>query len=170
MIKEKGWQQGIPGTVEESWSLFRDEVYDVSLQTLGKAPKKTRHDWFEENDAAIEQLLDAKRLAYRRLQSAKCGRSTRRSASVVDALAKEYRKECGRLRAELKAMKDRSIRRMAEQLQQAADRHDPSVMFQIARNVTGPIIGSTGAEGSADATKLLEEPQEVLRRWQEYSD
>ena len=50
--------------VDEDWTVFRDIVYKTAREQLDLKQRKLQ-DWFDENDADIQVLLEGKRQAFR---------------------------------------------------------------------------------------------------------
>nr|VZI29241.1 unnamed protein product [Spirometra erinaceieuropaei] len=52
-------QDAVNASVENRWFLLRDTVQSTALAVLGRAPRQ-HQDWFDDNDAAIRNLLAEK--------------------------------------------------------------------------------------------------------------
>ena len=44
---------------EENWTVFRDTVHSLAMDSLGPVSRK-HQDWFDENDEEIQGLLEEK--------------------------------------------------------------------------------------------------------------
>nr|VZI44696.1 unnamed protein product [Spirometra erinaceieuropaei] len=143
-------------SVESRWSLLRDLVQSTALAVLGRAPRQ-HQDWFDENDAAIRNLLAEKN----RLHKAYVDHPTE------DNKAAFYRS--GRqLQQRLREMQDAWTARKAEEIQGYADRNEWKNFFSAIKAVYGPPTKGTAPLLSADCSTLLTEKTQILQRWAEH--
>nr|VZI42020.1 unnamed protein product [Spirometra erinaceieuropaei] len=102
-------------SVENRWCQLRDTVQSTALAVLGRAPRQ-HQDWFDDNDAAIRNLLAEKN----RLHKAYVDHPTE------DKKAAFYRSR-RQLQQRLREMQDSWTARKAEEIQGYADRHCSSL-------------------------------------------
>nr|VZI05690.1 unnamed protein product [Spirometra erinaceieuropaei] len=99
-------------SVENRWCQLRDTVQSTALAVLGRAPRQ-HQDWFDDNDAAIKNLLAEKN----RLHKAYVDHPTE------DNKAAFYRSR-RQLQQRLREMQDAWTARKAEEIQGYADRNE----------------------------------------------
>ena len=57
---QEALDEGINAVAYTSWDALKDDLYKVAEETIGTVAAKSR-DWFDENDQAISDVLDAKK-------------------------------------------------------------------------------------------------------------
>ena len=145
--------------VDAEWSSLRDVLYRTTTDTIGLA--KRRHaDWFDENDANIMTLLDARDSAHKAALSDPLSASKQAS----------YKSTCATLQRNLRQMKNDWFIKMAEDIQSAADRKDYKTFYDGINQIYGPRKSSTSPMLSADGTSLLADKTAILERWKEHFD
>nr|VZI12383.1 unnamed protein product [Spirometra erinaceieuropaei] len=143
-------------SVENRWCQLRDTVQSTALSVLGRA-RLQHQDWFDDNDAAIRNLLAEKN----RLYEAYVDHPT------DDNRAAFYRNR-RHLRQRLREMQDAWIARKAEEIQGYADRNEWNNFFSAIKAVYGPPTKGTAPLLSADGSFLLTEKTRILQRWAEH--
>nr|VZI36555.1 unnamed protein product [Spirometra erinaceieuropaei] len=143
-------------SVENRWCQLRDTVQATALTVLGRAPRQ-HQDWFEDNDAAIRNLLAEKN----RLHKAYVDHPT------DDNKAAFYRSR-RHLQQQLREMQDAWTARKAEEIQGYADRNEWKNFFSAIKAVYGPPTKGTAPLLSADGSTLLTEKTQILQRWAEH--
>nr|VZI50552.1 unnamed protein product [Spirometra erinaceieuropaei] len=143
-------------SVENRWCQLRDTVQSTALAVLGRAPRQ-HQDWFDDNDAAIRNLLAEKN----RLHKAYVDRPTE------DNKAAFYRSR-RQLQQRLREMQDAWTARKAEEIQGYADRKEWKNFFSAIKAVYGPPTKGTAPLLSADGCTLLTEKTQILQRWAEH--
>nr|VZI31861.1 unnamed protein product [Spirometra erinaceieuropaei] len=143
-------------SVENRWCQLRDTVQSTALAVLGRAPRQ-HQDWFDDNDAAIRNLLAEKN----RLHKAYVDHPTE------DNKAAFYRSR-RQLQQRLREMQDAWTARKAEEIQGYADRNDGKNFFSAIKAVYGPPTKGTAPLLSADGSNLLTEKTQILQRWAEH--
>nr|VZI35762.1 unnamed protein product [Spirometra erinaceieuropaei] len=113
-------------SVENRWCQLRDTVQSTALAVLGRAPRK-HQDWFDDNDAAIRNLLAEKN----RLHKAYVDHPTE------DNKAAFYRSR-RQLQQRLREMQDAWTARKAEEIQGYADRNEWKNFFSAIKAVYAP--------------------------------
>jgi len=93
-------------TVEDGWSTFRNVVYNSAFKHLGRTQRR-HQDWFDENDAEIQALLDEKH----RLHKAYLNDTS--SSSKKDAFTVVRRA----LQSKLRHMQDSWFSKKADEIQ-----------------------------------------------------
>ena len=143
--------------VEESWSKFRDTVYQQSLSVLGQNTRK-HQDWFDEHDEEIQELLTQDREAHR--------------AHLHDPQSKDkhkaYKQIHTHLQAELRRMRDTWMSNKSLELQAYADKHDYKKFYNALKTLYGPQPSSASPLLSQDGTTLIVEKPAILCRWAEH--
>nr|VZI31776.1 unnamed protein product [Spirometra erinaceieuropaei] len=143
-------------SVENRWCQLRDTVQSTALAVLGRAPRQ-HQDWFDDNDAAISNLLSEKN----RLHKAYVDHPTE------DNKAAFYRSR-RQLQQRLREMQDAWTARKAEEIQGYADRNEWKNFFSAIKTVYGPPTKGTAPLLSADGSTLLTEKTQILQRWAEH--
>ncbi|BHF62008.1 hypothetical protein SprV_0100498900 [Sparganum proliferum] len=127
-----------------------------ALVVLGRA-RRQHQDWFDDNDAAISNLLAEKN----RLHKAYVDHPT------DDNKAAFYRSR-RHLQQRLREMQDAWTARKAEEIQGYADRSEWKNFFSAIKAVYGPPTKGTAPLLSADGSILLTEKTQILQRWAEH--
>nr|VZI17162.1 unnamed protein product [Spirometra erinaceieuropaei] len=143
-------------SVENRWCQLRDTVQSTALAVLGRAPRQ-HQDWFDDNDAAIRNLLAEKN----RLHKAYVDHPTE------DNKAAFYRSR-RQLQQRLREMQDAWTARKAEEIQGYADRNEWKNFFSAIKAAYGPPTKGTPPLLSADGNTLLTEKTQILQRWAEH--
>nr|VZI16038.1 unnamed protein product [Spirometra erinaceieuropaei] len=143
-------------TVENRWCQLRDTVQSTALAVLGRAPRQ-HQDWFDDNDAAIRNLLAEKN----RLHKAYVDHPT-------DATKAAFYRSRRQLQQRLREMQDVWTARKAEEIQGYADRNEWKNFFSAIKAVYGPPTKGTAPLLSADGNTLLTEKTQILQRWAEH--
>nr|VZH94102.1 unnamed protein product [Spirometra erinaceieuropaei] len=143
-------------SVENRWCQLRDTVQSTALAVLGRAPRQ-HQDWFDDNDAAIRNLLAEKN----RLHKAYVDHPTE------DNKAAFYRSR-RHLQQRLREMQDAWTARKAAEIQGYADRNEWKNFFSAIKAVYGPPTKGTAPFLSADGNTLLTEKTQTLQRWAEH--
>nr|VZI05407.1 unnamed protein product [Spirometra erinaceieuropaei] len=143
-------------SVENRWCQLRDTVQSTALGVLGRAPRQ-HQDWFDDNDAAIRNLLAEKN----RLHKAYVDHPTE------DNKAAFYRSR-RQLQQRLREIQDAWTARKAEEIQGYADRNEWKNFFSAIKAVYGPPTKGIVLLLSADGSTLLNETTQILQRWAEH--
>nr|VZI37698.1 unnamed protein product [Spirometra erinaceieuropaei] len=143
-------------SVENRWCQLRDTVQSTAFAVLGRAPRQ-HQDWFDDNDAAIRNLLAEKN----RLHKAYADHPNE------DNKAAFYRSR-RQLQQRLREMQDAWTARKAEETQGYPDRNEWKNFFFAIRAVYSPPTKGTAPFLSADGSTLLTEKTQILQRWAEH--
>nr|VZI52909.1 unnamed protein product [Spirometra erinaceieuropaei] len=143
-------------SVENRWCQLRDTIQTTALAVLGRALRQ-HQDWFDDNDAAIRDLLAEKN----RLHKDYVDHPTE------DNKAAFYRSR-RQLQQRLREMQDAWTARKAEEIQGYADRNEWKNFFSAIKAVYGPPTKGTAPLLSADGSTLLTEKTQILQRWAEH--
>nr|VZI32969.1 unnamed protein product [Spirometra erinaceieuropaei] len=143
-------------SVENRWCQLRDTVQSTALAVLGRATRQ-HQDWFDDNDAAIRNLLAEKN----RLHKAYVDHPT-------DATKAAFYRSRRQLQQRLREMQDVWTARKAEEIQGYADRNEWKNFFSAIKAVYGPPTKGTVPILSADGNTLLTEKTQILQRWAEH--
>nr|VZI04530.1 unnamed protein product [Spirometra erinaceieuropaei] len=138
-------------SVENRWGQLRDTVQSTALAVLGRAPRQ-HQDWFDDNDAAIRNLLAEKN----RLHKAYVDHPT-------DATKTAFYRSRRQLQQRLREMQDAWTARKAEEIQSYADRNEWKNFFSAIKAVYGPPTKGTAPLLSADGSTLLTEKTQILQ-------
>nr|VZI51460.1 unnamed protein product [Spirometra erinaceieuropaei] len=138
-------------SVENRWCQLRDTVQSTALAVLGRAPRQ-HQDWFDDNDAAIRNLLAEKH----RLHKAYADHPNE------DNKAAFYRSR-RQLQQRLREMQDAWTARKAEEIQGYADRNEWKNFSSAIKAVYGPATKGTAPLLSADGSTLLTEKTQILQ-------
>ncbi|BHF85585.1 hypothetical protein SprV_1002875400 [Sparganum proliferum] len=137
-------------SVESRWCQLRDTIQSTALAVLGRA-RRQHQDWFDDNDAAIRNLLAEKN----RLHKAYADHPTE------DNKAASYRSR-RQLQQRLREMQDAWTARKAEEIQGYSDRSEWKKFFAAIKAVYGPPTKGTAPLLSADGSTLLTEKTQIL--------
>nr|VZI14105.1 unnamed protein product [Spirometra erinaceieuropaei] len=143
-------------SVKNRWCQLRDTVQSTALAVLGRALRQ-HQDWFDDNDAAIRNLLAEKN----RLHKAYVDHPT-------DATKAAFYRSRRQLQERLREMQDVWTARKAEEIQGYADRNEWKNFFSAIKAVYGPPTKDTAPLLSADGSTLLTEKTQILQRWAEH--
>nr|VZI47700.1 unnamed protein product [Spirometra erinaceieuropaei] len=143
-------------SVENRRCQMRDTVQSTALAVLGRAPRQ-HQDWFDDNDAAIRNLLAEKN----RLHKAYVDHPTEDSKTAFFRSRRQ-------LQQRLREMQDAWTARKAEEIQGYADRNEWKNFFSAIKAVYGPPTKGTAPLLSADGSTLLTEKTQILQRWAEH--
>ena len=116
-----------------SWDDIRDQLLDISKETLGF--KKAQHrDWFDESDPEISQLLSQKNALRQALLQTNLGPEKQ----------KEIRSQLKRTKAEtqsrIRQMKDQWWSKLAADIQSAADMNNSKELYSLTKQAYGPKV------------------------------
>nr|VZI38066.1 unnamed protein product [Spirometra erinaceieuropaei] len=125
-------------SVENRWCQLRDTIQSTALDVLGRAGRQ-HQDWFDDNDAAISNLLVEKN----RQDKAYLDHPT------ADNKAAFYR-SCRHLQQQQREMQDAWTARKAEEIQGYADRNEWKNFFAATKTVYSPPTKGTAPLLSAD--------------------
>ncbi|BHF61301.1 hypothetical protein SprV_0100427400 [Sparganum proliferum] len=128
--------------VEDRWCQLRDTVQSTALAVLGRA-RRQHQDWFDDNDAAISNLLAEKN----RLHKAHANRST------VDKAA--FYRSRRLLQQRLREIQNAWTARIAEEIQGYADHNEWKDVFAAIQTAYCPTVKGTASLLSADGSTLL---------------
>nr|VZI20390.1 unnamed protein product [Spirometra erinaceieuropaei] len=143
-------------SVENRWCQLRDTVQLTALAVLGRASRQ-HQDWFDDNDAAISNLLAEKN----RLHKAYVDHPTEGNKAAF------YRSR-QQLQQRLREMQDAWTARKAEEIQGYADRNQWKNFFSAIKAIYCPPTKGTAPLLSADGSTLLTEKTQILQRWAEH--
>lgn len=143
--------------VEEDWTAFRDIVYSTSLTHLGQNTRK-HQDWFDENDEAIQKLLDEKRQVHRDFQHDTSSASKKAAFKSIKS----------KVQTKLREMQDSWLSNKADEIQKYADSNNSKRFYDALKTIYGPQSSGTSPLLSADGTTLLTEKKAILVRWADH--
>nr|VZI21424.1 unnamed protein product [Spirometra erinaceieuropaei] len=143
-------------SVENRWCQLRDTVQAATLAVLGRAPRQ-HQDWFDDNDAAIRNLLAEKN----RLHKAYVDHPTENNKA---AFCRSRRQPHQRLRE----MQDAWTAHKSKEIQGYAKRNERKKFFSSIKAVYGPPTKGIAPLLNADGSTLLTEKTQILQRWAEH--
>nr|VZI40312.1 unnamed protein product [Spirometra erinaceieuropaei] len=135
---------------------LRDAVQSTALAVLGRAPRQ-HQDWFDDNDAAIRNLLAEKNHLYKAFVN-----------HPTDATKATFDRSRRQLQQQLCEMQDAWTALKAEEIQGYAERNEWRNFFSAIKAVYGPPTKGTAPLLSADGNTLLTEKTQILQRWAEH--
>nr|VZI34356.1 unnamed protein product [Spirometra erinaceieuropaei] len=143
---------GVNDSVENRWFQLWDTVQSTALAVSGRA-RRRHQDWFEDNDAAISNLLVEKN----RVHKAHVDHPT-------DDNRTAFYRSCRPVQQRLREMQNVWTARKAEEIQGYADRNEWKKFFPAIKAVYGPPTKGTAPVLSADGSTLLTEKTQILQR------
>jgi exonuclease III len=143
-------------TFDSAWEAFINVTSNVSLETLGTAPK-SKNDWFDEAAPEIHDLLKRKNEAHDQFIS----RPTRHSHNRWKELRAKTQKKLRELQNEWWLQKARKI-------QEYADANQIHEFYDAIKAIFGPSRRSMVPVRSADGSHLFKTQSEILTRWAEH--
>jgi len=144
------------GNIEQDWADFKNTVHSTCSTLLG--PKThSPQDWFDENNEAIDKLLEEKNMLLKLNLSNK---------TQANAAALHQAKQ--KVQIELRHMKDKWLKQKADEIQDYADSHNSKRFYQAVRTLYGPQPADTSPLLSEDGTKLITDKSGILDRWAEH--
>nr|VZI19876.1 unnamed protein product [Spirometra erinaceieuropaei] len=150
-------------SMENRWCQLRDTVQSTALAVLGRACRE-HQDWFDDNDAAISNLLAEKN----RLHKAYVHHPTDDNRAAFYRSRRQFQQR-------LREMPDAWTARKAEEIRGYADRNEWKNFFSAIKAVYGPPTKGTAPLLSADGMETnvdLDLPpslQETIRAVQQLS-
>nr|VZI42017.1 unnamed protein product [Spirometra erinaceieuropaei] len=143
-------------SVENRWCQLRDTVQSTALTVLVRA-RRQHQDWFDDNDAAIGNLLAENN----RLHKAYADHPT-------DGNRAAFYHSHRHLQQRLRETQDAWTARKAEEIQGYAGRNEWKNFFSAIKVVYGPPAKGTAPLPSADGITHLTEKTQILQRWAEH--
>ena len=142
---------------EAQWQELKTTLQETTVEVVGYSTKKNR-DWFDENDAEIQDLLQVKHTCYKRVL-----------ARPDDHAAKTaYKNACRTVQSKLREIQNKWWTSLAEETQRHADSGNSRAFYQALRAVYGPTQQIQVPLRSADGTSLLSDKESILHRWTEH--
>ena len=142
--------------VEELWKRLKQTAYNTAEEVLGHLRRKSP-DWFQDNEKAIQCLLVEKQRAYNKY--------LQESTASTEAAFKSVKSKVQR---EIRAMKDKSWSKEAEELQEMADKNDSHGLFCGLKAIYGPRSNSIAPVRNADGSLLFTNMDDIKARWKEH--
>ena len=145
--------------IEDEWVSFRDTTHQAALECLGPA-SRNHQDWFDENDADIQMLLNEKHRLLRILQNDPSNKRKKAAFTTIRST----------VQSKLRQMQDSWYSRKADEIQAYADKHETKRFYDALKAVYGPRFSGSSPLLSADGGTLLTEKKLILERWAEHFD
>ena len=149
-----------PDDVPAAWQEFTDTVHTVSKEAIGTVKYK-HQDWFDENDMAIQKLIDNKNKLF--------------TAHVNDPISESkrgaYKNAKHILQRELRHMQNSWFSNKAKEIEGYAASNNSKQFYSSLQEVYGR-QSSAGSSPLLDAegVNLLTEKEQILNRWGEHFD
>lgn len=144
-------------TLNTLWTNIRDSVLQTAEETIGFSTQRNQ-DWFDENDDAISDLINQKRLA--KIDFENNPRSQQKEARFK---ALKSQAQTG-----LRNMKNQWWIQKAQEIQGYADRNQTREFYKATRAIYGPMSNPPVPLKSADNSTTLRDDEEILNRWAEH--
>ncbi|XP_064080601.1 uncharacterized protein LOC135197466 [Macrobrachium nipponense] len=150
-------EQEYPPNIVDHWSKFKDSVISACKESVGL--KKYEHqDWFDQNDAAIQELIQkARKYLFEHLNDAKS-----------ETKKKIHRTAKAQIQNATREMKNKWLTDKANELQSFFDRNDMRSLFSGMKTIFGPSPQGLAPLRSQNGTRLLKNNNEILCRWKEH--
>ena len=142
-----------------SWDEFKEIVYAQGSEVLGLRTIKHR-DWFDDNSAEINQLLEKKRLAYLKKLNAK--------PEHLVSISREYRDTRSHVQLRLRQIKNQWWTDLASEIELAHNRNDTKSVFSLLRQAYGPKSPNSVPLLSKDESSTAKTSEDILLRWKEH--
>ncbi|XP_045101450.1 uncharacterized protein LOC123498409 [Portunus trituberculatus] len=143
-------------TVEHHWTTLRDAMTRAAEETLGYTTKKGQ-DWFDENDATISLLIEAKRQARLTLENQNTA-ANKRAHKVAVA-------DCQR---GIREAQNIWWQRKAAEIQSFADQRDLRSFYAATKEIFGPTRSSVGGLKDVDGATTITDSADILDRWRSH--
>ena len=149
-----------PDDVPVAWQEFTDTVQAVSKEAIGTVKYK-HQDWFDENDMAIQRLIDNKHKLF----------GAHVNDPTNDSKRDAYRSAKQILQRELRHMQDSWFSNKAKEIEAYAASNNSKQLYASLQAVYGR-QSSAGSSPLLDAegTNLLTDKEQILNRWSEHFD
>ncbi|XP_066963159.1 uncharacterized protein [Macrobrachium rosenbergii] len=147
----------LSGGPEEKWNKFH-EVTTETAKTILCPKKMVYQDWFDENDEAIQTLLDRKRKAFIDWQN----------HPNCPALHDRFKDYQTRSQRGLHTMQYQWWEKKVEEVQHYVDTNSSKMLFCIIKTIYGPSMGGTAPLPSADSSTTIKEKEGISARREEH--
>ncbi|XP_076044760.1 uncharacterized protein LOC143027364 [Oratosquilla oratoria] len=144
-------------SIEDQWASFRDTVHSAALESLGPVTRN-HQDWFDENNAEIQKLLEEKHRLLRAHQN----------DPSCTAKKAAFTKIRSKMQTKLRHMHDFWLSAKAYEIRGYGDRHDTKRFYDALKAVYGPQSSVSSPLLSTDGSTLLTEKKLILERWAEH--
>ena len=144
---------------EDTWSKHKELTMKIAKATLGPV-RRTHKDWFDENDSAIQPLLNE-------LHDLKVRNIKDKDDHILAATYKACKQK---VQASLRAMQNAWWMARAAEVQAAADRRDAKSLYQGLKAVFGPKRTTYPSVKAKDGKSVITDPDKILDRWVEHFD
>ena len=142
------------------WESFRDDMFIRTANILGFST--TNHqDWFDDNDAAIQNLLTLKRNIH--TIALQIPSSSERSAAMG-----KYKAVKSLVQSELRKMEDKWWDNLATKTQEAAEAGDSKTQYNLLNKAFGPRKSSATPLRTKDGNSVLSKDTDIANRWKEH--
>ena len=150
-------QDNDSSSIEEKWEDLKRVIHETALAHFEPAQRRNQ-DWFDENDAAIQDLLTTKRNNFKSLQSD--------PSSAAKKAA--YKRSRGEAQKQLRVMQNSWLTERAHEIQRYADQKDSKRFYEALKCLYGPQASGTTPIRNLNGSSLLTEKSEILERWTEH--
>ncbi|KAK4329223.1 hypothetical protein Pmani_000450 [Petrolisthes manimaculis] len=129
---------------ENEWQHLKTILQETTGEVNGFSSRKNK-DWFDENDAEVEDLLKTKRSCHAKLLT----------YPNVQAAKAAYRTACSTLQHKLREIKNNWWLALAERIQSYADMGNTRAFYEALQSVYGPVNQVQAPLRSSDGSGLL---------------
>ncbi|XP_064115187.1 uncharacterized protein LOC135221312 [Macrobrachium nipponense] len=150
-------EQEYPPNIVDHWSKFKDSIIIACKESVGL--KKYEHqDWFDQNDAAIQELIQkARKYLFEHLNDAKS-----KTKKKIHRTAK------AQIQNATREMKNKWLTDKANELHSFFDRNDMRSLFSGMKTIFWPSSQGLAPLRSQEGTRLLKNYNEILCHWKEH--
>ena len=147
----------LTGSPTEKWNQFKEVVTEAAMTVLGPKQRKNQ-DWFDENNSAIEELLNKKNKAFIEWQNDPKSASKKNRFKSLQATAQR----------EIRMMQNQWWDKKAQEVQRFADTNDSKQFFGALKTIYGPSKSGTTPLLSSDGVTLIKDKQGINDRWKDH--
>lgn len=144
-------------SIDEAWIKLKNAVKQAADAEIG-SERRVHRDWFDENDAAIAQLIDRKRQARLAAENNPDSASNKARYQELKAI----------IQTALRTIQTEWWEKMASDIQGYADGRDWRRFFQAVNAVYGTTSNASHPLRSSDNTTLLKDNDNIMKRWTEH--
>ena len=142
---------------EAAWTTLRDTVHSTATECLGPSTRKHK-DWCDENNTAIQLLLEQRRKAHKALLDDPMSTAKK---TALGNISRNIQKQ-------LRQMRDSWLCAKADEIQGYADTKDMKNFYRGLREIYGPVTSGSSPLLDAEGSTLITDKEKILERWAEH--